>query len=149
MPLISYNYASGNVKRMKNTLSFTVKISLSFMVMVSVFYYFGAGFLTSLFMKNDAIISYGTRFLHGLCIGLPFLCMDFLAVGVFQACGMGKKAFVFALLRKIILEIPALYILNWLIPLYGLAYAQFTAEVILAVAAVITLLGIFRRLENS
>lgn len=149
MPLISYNYASANVKRMKNTLSFTVKISLSFMVMVSVFYYFGAGFLTSLFMKNDAIISYGTRFLHGLCIGLPFLCMDFLAVGVFQACGMGKKAFVFALLRKIILEIPALYILNWLIPLYGLAYAQFTAEVILAVAAVITLLGIFRRLENS
>lgn len=147
MPLISYSYSSGNIKRMKDTLNFTIKISLSFMAAISIFYYFGAGFLTSLFMENTAIISYGTRFLHGLCIGLPFLCMDFLAVGVFQACGMGKKAFVFALLRKIVLEIPALYILNWLFPLYGLAYAQFTAEVILAVAAVITLLGIFKKIK--
>lgn len=147
MPLISYSYSSGNIKRMKDTLTFTIKISLSFMIIISAFYYFGAGFLTSLFMENTAIIAYGTRFLHGLCIGLPFLCMDFLAVGVFQACGMGKKAFVFALLRKILLEIPALYILNWLFPLYGLAYAQFTAEVILAVAAVITLLGIFKKIK--
>ena len=147
MPLISYSYSSGNIKRMKDTLTFTIKISLSFMIIISAFYYFGAGFLTSLFMENTAIIAYGTWFLHGLCIGLPFLCMDFLAVGVFQACGMGKKAFVFALLRKIVLEIPALYILNWLFPLYGLAYAQFTAEVILAVAAVITLLGIFKKIK--
>ncbi len=147
MPLISYSYSSGNIKRMKDTLTFTIKISLSFMIIISAFYYFGAGFLTSLFMENTAIIAYGTRFLHGLCIGLPFLCMDFLAVGIFQACGMGKKAFVFALLRKIVLEIPALYILNWLFPLYGLAYAQFTAEVILAVAAVITLLGIFKKIK--
>ncbi|MBD5463520.1 MAG: MATE family efflux transporter [Lachnospiraceae bacterium] len=147
MPLISYSYSSGNIKRMKDTLTFTIKISLSFMIIISAFYYLSAGFLTSLFMENTAIIAYGTRFLHGLCIGLPFLCMDFLAVGVFQACGMGKKAFVFALLRKIVLEIPALYILNWLFPLYGLAYAQFTAEVILAVAAVITLLGIFKKIK--
>ena len=33
--------------------------------------------------------------------------MDFLAVGVFQACGMGGKSLLFAVLRKIVLEIPA------------------------------------------
>ncbi len=149
MPLISYNYSSGNVKRMKRSLLFTIKIALSFLLCVSVCYYFGAGFLIRLFMKNDAIVSYGASFLHGLCLGTPFLCMDFIAVGVFQACGMGKKAFFFALLRKIILEIPALYLLNWLFPLYGLAYAQLTAEVILALAAVITLVRIFRKLQTS
>ena len=62
---------------------------------------------------------------------------------------MGKKALVFAVMRKIILEIPALYILNWLMPLYGLAYAQFTAELILAVAAVIVLLRMFRAMERE
>ena len=77
--------------------------------------------------------------IYGLCLALPFLCMDFLAVGVFQACGMGRKALIFALLRKIVLEIPALYLLNWLFPLYGLAYAQFAAEVILSMAAVLVL----------
>lgn len=147
MPLISYNYASGNVKRMKKTLLFSVKITLSFMILVSIGFYFGAGNLTSLFMKNSVIVEYGTRFLRGLCLGIPFLCMDFLAVGVFQACGLGKKALIFAILRKIVLEIPALFILNYLFPLYGLAYAQFVAEFILAAAAVMVLWRLFKKLE--
>ena len=83
-----------------------------------------------------------------MCLGLPFLCMDFLAVGVFQACGMGGKALAFAILRKIVLEIPALCILGSLFPLYGLAYAQFTAEVVLATAAVLVLARLFRGLEK-
>lgn len=147
MPLISYNYASGNIKRMKQTIMFAVKIAISFMVIVSVGYYLKAGTLISLFMKNEAIIAYGTRFLRGLCLATPFLCMDFIAVGVFQACGMGGKALVFAILRKIVLEIPALYILNYLFPLYGLAYAQFAAELILAMAAVGVLARMFQKLR--
>ena len=75
--------------------------------------------------------------------------MDFLAVGVFQALGKGKYALVFALLRKIVLEIPALILLNKLFPLYGLAYAQLTAELMLAIAAVIVLVRLFRKLEKS
>jgi putative MATE family efflux protein len=149
MPLISYNYASGNIKRMKDTLIFTVKITLSFMILVSAGYYLGAGPLTSLFMKSPAIIEYGARFLRGLCLGTPFLCMDFLAVGVFQACGLGKKSFLFAILRKIVLEIPALFLLNYFFPLYGLAYAQLAAEFILAIAAVIVLIRLFRQLEQT
>ena len=149
MPLVSYNYASGNIKRMKKTVVFTAKINLTFMASLSVIYWVGAGFLISLFMKNPSIIAYGSRFLRGLCLGMTFLCMDFLAVGVFQACGLGQKSLLFAILRKIALEIPALFILNWLFPLYGLAYAQFAAESILAAAAVIVLLRLFRRLEKE
>lgn len=149
MPLISYNYASGNIDRMKKTLLFSVKISISFMVVAAVFFYFGAGWLTSLFMENDTIVAYGTKLLRGLCLCLPFLCMDFLAVGVFQACGLGRKALVFALLRKIVLEIPAIYLLNKLFPLYGLAYAQPAAEIVLAVAAVVTLVQLFRKLYRE
>ncbi|MDE6254505.1 MAG: MATE family efflux transporter [Lachnospiraceae bacterium] len=148
MPLISYNYAGGNIKRMKQTLVFAVKVSLSFMGVVSIGYYIGAGSLISLFMKSRVIVEYGTKFLQGMCLGIPFLCMDFLAVNVFQACGLGKKSFIFAVLRKIVLEIPALFILNKLFPLYGLAYAQLTAEVILAAAAVIVLLRLFKKLET-
>lgn len=125
MPLISYNYASGNTARMKKTLTFSAKLSLSFLVVMTAGYYFKSDFFIRLFMNNDTIVAHGSRFLHGFCLGLPFLCMDFLAVGVFQSCGMGKRALLFAILRKIVLEIPALYILNRLFPLYGLAYAQF------------------------
>ena len=149
MPLISYNYSSGNVSRMKNTLLFTVKVAMSFMVIVAVGYFAGAAELTRMFMQNEAIVGYGTRFLRGFCLGLPFLCMDFIAVGVFQASGLGRESLIFAILRKIVLEIPALFILNKLFPLYGLAYAQLCAEVILSVTAVVVLVRLFRRLQKD
>ena len=149
MPLISYNYAAGNYKRMKKTLIFSAQLSVIFLTAASVGFYIGAEELISQFMEIDIIIEYGSRFLRGFCIATPFLAMDFLAVGVFQACGMGKKSFIFAVMRKIILEIPALYILNYLFPLYGLAYAQFAAEIILAAAAVIFLVRIFRELDKT
>ena len=148
MPLISYNYASGNTRRMKKTFFFTARISLSFLFLVMIAYLVFAGNLVRMFMDNEQIVAYGTSFLRGMCLAMPFLCMDFLAVGVFQACGLGKEAFIFAVLRKIVLEIPALFILNWLFPLYGLAYAQLVAEVILAAAAIIVLARLFRRLER-
>lgn len=141
MPLISYNYASGNRKRMKQTIMFSARNTISILAAVAVCYYLGAGFWIRLFMKKESIVAYGTSFLRGLCLALPFLCMDFLAVGVFQAVGMGKKAFFFAILRKIIMEIPAIFILNKLFPLYGLAYAQPVTEVILAAAAILVLRG--------
>lgn len=144
MPLISYNYAAGNRKRMKQTIVFSGKSTISFLAVISVCFYLGAGFWMRLFIQNESIVAYGTSFLQGMCLALPFLCMDFLAVGVFQAVGMGKKAFFFAILRKIIMEIPALILLNRLFPLYGLAYAQTVTEVILAVAAVLVLRNMFR-----
>lgn len=149
MPLISYNYASKNIDRMKKSLAFTAKVMLIFMIPVTVIYFFGAGTIISWFMRNDTIIAYGTRFMHGLCLSVPLLCVDFLAVGVFQACGFGKKSFIFAILRKIVLEIPALFILNYFFPLYGLAYAQLTSEAVLSVAAVIVVVRLFKKLDKK
>ena len=134
---------------MKETIFFTIKTLLPFLVVVSLGYFAGAGVLTRAFMDNEAIVAYGTKFLRGFCLGLPFLCMDFLAVGVFQAVGMGKAALSFAILRKIVLEIPALYLLNSLFPLYGLSYAQLVAELVLSIASVIMLARIFRRMQRE
>lgn len=149
MPLISYNYASGNIKRMKKTFMFTAKISLGFILAVMLTFVFAAEPIISMFMKNESIVAYGAAFQRGFCFALPFLCIDFLALGVFQSCGMGMKSFIFAVVRKIVLEIPALFVLNWLFPLYGLAYAQFVAELILGTIAVVVLVRMFRRLERE
>ena len=123
MPLVSYNWASGN----------------------TVIFYAGAPLFVSLFMKSEVIVGYGTRFLRGFCLGIPLLTVDFLAVGVFQAVGMGSKSFMFAVLRKLVLEIPLILILNHLFPLYGLAYSQFGSEAVMASLAIITLRSIISK----
>lgn len=149
MPLISYNYSARNIERMKNTLTTTLKIALTFIVVVVAGYYFQSRFFISMFMSNQTIVDYGSNFLRNFCLGLPFLCIDFVAVGVFQAVGMGKESLFFAIMRKIILEIPALIILNQLIPLYGLSLAQFTSEIILASLAFVVLSKLFKKLSNE
>lgn len=145
MPLISYNYASGNRRRMKDALFFAGKISLSFLTAVSVLFFFSAGALTRFFIDDAETVAYGAHFLRGFCLALPFLCVDFMAVGTFQAVGMGKESLFFAISRKVILEIPLLYLLNYLFPLYGLPFAQVITEMILAVLAVIVLARFLKR----
>ena len=147
MPLVSYNYGSGNSARLKEAVVFAAKVSLGFMALSSAFCFLASGTLVGLFMKTEAVVAFGSRFLRRMCLGQPLLAMDFLAVGVFQACGLGRYALLFAILRKIVLEIPALYVLNALFPLYGLALAQTAAELVLAVAAVAMLLRLFRRMS--
>ncbi len=149
MPLVSYNFASGNRKRMKKTILFALKIMLPILAVITVIYFAGSDLLISLFMQNDSIIAYGGRFLKGFSLGLMFLCVDFLAVGVFQALGFGRYALAFAIMRKIVLEIPALFILNWLFPLYGLASAQSVAELVLAMCAIFMLRHIFRKYGDT
>lgn len=149
MPLVSYNYSSGNTARMKKTVTFATKATTALMVLAAAGCYFGAEGLMKLFIDNSSIVNYGKSFLRGLSIAQPFLNMDFMAVGVFQATGMGSLSLIFAVLRKIVLEIPAIVLLNKVFPLYGLAYAQAAAEIILAAAAAAVLIKIFKKLEKN
>ncbi|MGN0976740.1 MAG: MATE family efflux transporter [Faecousia sp.] len=149
MPLVSYNYASGNRKRMKNSVLFAAGIVVPFMLAVMAVYFLGAPTLIRLFMKNQEIVDYGARFLRVMCLSTLFLCVDFLAVGVFQALGMGRNALIFAILRKVVLEIPLLFIMNAVYPLYGLPFAQLITEIILAAAALVMLQRIFRQDETG
>jgi len=89
------------------------------------------------FVQNFADLEIVSHAFAGIRVCVCVLILD-------AVIKLGKKALVFALLRKIILEIPALYLLNALWPLYGLAYAQTTAEVVLAAAAVGVLARMFR-----
>lgn len=149
MPLVSYNYASGNHRRMKQGIFFSARIVILGLALVALAYFLFSGFFISIFMNNEAVLEYGSRFLHGFALGVPFLGIDFLAVAVFQAVGKGLYSFLFAIMRKIILEIPALIILNSLFPLFGLAYAQFAAETVMAVLAVATLTHLLRKLSRG
>ena len=149
MPLISYTFSSNNIPRMKHAVSFARKAALTIIISVALLFFLFPGFWVELFMKDATIVEYGSHLLRRFCMGLPFLSIDFLAVGVFQAVGMGRESLLFAILRKVVLDIPALFILNALFGLYGLASAQFCAEVILATAAILVLRRLFKRLEES
>lgn len=135
MPLVGYNYASKNIKRLKETVVF------SFIAFISLMFVAGAGFyifsenLISIFMKNEIIIKYGGGFLKGFALAIPFLSFDFMAIAIIQACGKGKLSLIFAIARKVLLEIPAMIILEKMFGMYGMAYGQLVSEFVLSIAA--------------
>ena len=148
MPLISYNYASGNAKRMKSVFLFTTAVTITTMTVLSSLLFIFSRPLVGWFMADADVITHGSIYLRILSVAYLLLSIDFMAVGVFQACGMGKKALLFAILRKVVLEIPLLFLLNRLIPVYGIACAQPIAEFVLSIAAALTLVRIFSQADR-
>lgn len=144
MPLIGYNYTAKNKQRIKQALSVTVKISMVVVFILVLFFFGFSNLVMTMFMKNELVVKYGSAFLKGLILATPFFSMDFLGVGVFQACGLGKYALYFAVARKIVLEIPGMLILNIVFPMYGVAYAQLFTEIILSIASVMLIKKIVR-----
>ena len=149
MPLVSYNYTSGNRKRMKDAITFVTKITVVLaLAMTAVLFVFSSGLIRA-FMDSDPVVTYGGPLLRRMSIGVTFLAVDFLAVGVFQSIGKGSYSLIFAILRKVVLEIPAIILLNYLMPLYGMGYAAVVSEFVLAVAAILLLRRICAGKENE
>lgn len=147
-PLIGYNYASGDVRRVKTAIRFTRAANLVVIIATGLLYFCFPAFFISLFINNQTIIDHGVKLLRGFTLALPLLSIDFFSVAIFQATGMGKAALIFAVLRKIVLEIPLLFLMNHIYPLYGLPYAQVITEVILASVSFIFIAKLYKEMES-
>ncbi len=149
MPLVSYTWASGDNERMKNAIYLAFRVILLSMASTAALFFLFAPDLIALFMKNSTIVGYGMRFLRVFSLAIPFLSIDFLAVGVFQAVGMGMKSFAFAIMRKLVLEIPLLFILGHAWPLYGLSFAQPVSELVMCTLAIFSLRKIIESAQKG
>lgn len=149
MPLIGYNYGSGNTSRMKEAWLFTVKTATVVMVSVMTLYLLIPETLVGLFIQNRPVIQIGAGLLRGMCLALPFYGFTSIAIGVFQACGMGGSSLLIALCRQVVLMIPSILLLDWAFGLYGIAYSYLVSEVILVTVSVFLLRRLFRGFENN
>lgn len=144
MPLISFNYTSRRPDRFEEAIWFAVKLMVPCMAVIAVLGWIWSGTLIRIFIKSTEIIAYGKLFLRGFCASMPFMLADFMAVGVFQSVGLGSKALAFAVLRKIVFEIPAIFLLNRFFYEYGITYAGLISESILAVCGAVMVRKIIR-----
>ena len=149
MPLVSYTYTARNYQRFRSAIGFLARLLIPTMLVASIGVWIGAPWLIRLFIADADVISYGVGFLRAMIIAVPFLILDFLVVGVCQAIGRGITSLIFAILRKLVLEIPATIILNAVFGISALAYGAFSAELVMSVAGMITLLQIFRKFKAS
>lgn len=131
LPLIGYNFASGNKKRMRSTvyLSAAMSITISTLCMVACIM-FSKPMIDIFLQSGTESHAYGETFLRILCIGAPFSAWAYTVISFFQATGHMMKSLVLALMRKGILDIPLMFILNRVLPVYGIVAATPAADIL-------------------
>lgn len=141
LPLIAYNYASKNSKRMYNALRLSVMLSVIMATLCTIASLLLSRELIGVFIHHaSASLDYGSVFLRILCIGGPFSALAYMLISFFQAVERGQQSLILALLRKGILDIPLLFLLNFLFPPFGLAWATPIADIFCSVVAILLFL---------
>ncbi len=137
LPLISFNYASGNHKRMKDAVMISMGISVTLSALCMAVSLAFSQQLVGLFIQHgsDSVV-YGARFLRILCLGSLFSAFAYAVISFFQAVGCGMKSFVLAIMRKGVVDIPLMFLLNTLCPVYGVVWATPIADLLCSIAAI-------------
>ena len=145
LPLISYNYASGNTERMRRAFLISTGISIGLAtVCMAVNLAFGERFV-GLFIQGGTSLVYGARFLRILCLGCPFSACAYAIISFFQAVGFGFRSFTLAILRKGLLDIPLMFLLRLTDPAAGIVWATPIADTVCCAAAVFLIATFLRR----
>ena len=137
LPLIAYNYGARKYERMQKTIRFTASVALCFTICCTILFRLFARQFITFFINEPASAEFGTRFLSVLAFAAPLCALSYMANTIFQAAGKRRSSFILSIMRKGVMDIPAMYIFKMLIGLNGVTWATPFAEVTSAVTALI------------
>ena len=149
VPLVAYNYAAKNHTRMRRFFSAALLAGLVVSVLSVVLYYFTAPWLIRAFIKDAATVAYGAEFLQARCFATPFMFLSFHMVHFMQAVDRGKTSFHLAVIRQICLNIPILFLMNWLFGMTGIVWTQLTADILNVIISYIIYFRVLRQLPKD
>lgn len=145
LPLIAYNFASGNRERMNKAVRFALTRGIACAVICFALCEAFAPFIVRFFVDDASSVQYGAEFVRLRTLALPFITVEFMLIAVFQGIGGAKQALFLSLFRKGILDLPLMIFFNLLWPMYGLMLVQPFMECCGAIIAVV----LYKKLQNS
>ena len=145
VPLVAYNYGSGNFDRMREFLSLAAKTVLSFSCACATIFWLLAPQCIELFISDTATVTQGAEFLRGRCLALPFMMAGYLIVNYMNAVNRGKISFLIAVIRHIVIIIPVMLLMNHIWGMTGLIWSQLTSDILSTMIALL----IFRRVNRE
>lgn len=135
LPLLAYNYSSGNQQRRRSAFRFGTTVSFLFSLLCLIVYEIFAPELSLLFISDPLTIAYSAGFLRRMVTAMPMMSVCYPMIIQFQAMGKFKESLVCSVIRKGVLDIPLLFLMNALSGLYGCMWVQPIVDMISLVAA--------------
>ena len=134
MPIIAYNYSSGNRDRMNSTIKTARIWGLIVSGVAIVLFELFASPLTRLFLNTrtgeEALVTIGfaSLFLRIRCLASPFQFLNYHTSYSMQAMGKGRATVIHAVVRELVFYIPLMFLLDRLFGEVGLASALVAGE---------------------
>lgn len=137
LPMLAYNYAAGNQKRRQQAFRFGCTIAVGFALLcVAVFEIF-APQLTGIFIDDAVTVGYASQFLRRMVLAMPLMSLSYPMIIQFQAMGKVKESLICSILRKGVLDIPLLFLMDAILPLYGCMWVQPIVDTVALSAALV------------
>ena len=128
MPLVAYNYSAGNEKRMNDAIRLSRNLGLAIAAVSIVLYELFAVQFSHLFIADSQTVELASQFLRIRVLATPLMFLSFFTVYLFQAFGRGRISLVLGVTRWLGFNIPMLFLLNALFGMFGVVWAQVTAD---------------------
>lgn len=145
LPLLAYNHAAGNTARRSQAFRFGTLTAVSFSLCCLILFELFAEPLVGLFIKNPQTVAYGASFLRLMVTAMPMMSVCYPMIVQFQAMGKAGESLICSVLRKGVLDIPLLFIMDALLPLYGCMLVQPTVDSISLIVALL----LYRRIRKG
>ena len=149
MPLLGYNYAAKNSRRMRDAAKNALMLAVGFSAICAAVFIIFSPFFVKLFIQEAVTVSHGVYFLRIMCVSTPLMAVGFHMITLFQAVGESRPALVLSVLRKGLVDIPLMLLFNLAYPLMGLAFVQPAAEFIAMAAAILFYARFTRRIRSQ
>lgn len=95
-----------------------------------VFYRIFAAHIIGVFISEADTVRFGTEFLQSRCFATPFMFLSFHMVHFIQAVDRGKASFQVTVIRQICLNIPVLFLMDFLFGMSGIVWTQLIADLV-------------------
>ena len=149
-PIISYNYGSGNKKRVKSAFLRMLAITFTGMFVFCGLAVVCPGIYAGIFTNNKALTELTVQVMPTYFLGMTLFGIQSACQATFIALGQAKVSMFIALLRKVILLIPLAIILPRFMGVMGIYRAEPVADVLsvltTAILFLITVKKIFGRM---
>lgn len=147
LPLIGYNYTSGNIKRMKQSIKADTVYSFAVAFVGMILLYFLAVPISRCFIADTETVQYGQQFLKIICLACPTTSINFMVITIFQAVGQRAKPLILSLLRKGSVDVLFMMLFNHTFGIKGIAWATPVVDWIAFVISLMLIIPFLKKLN--
>ncbi len=149
LPLVGYTYASKNYKRLREVLKTAFKYSMIVAFFCTVMLFVFAVPISRFFINDTETIDYSQRFLRIICTSCTAISITTLVITIFQATGQKMQPTILSIVKRGIVDVILMYLMNSLLGVNGIPWATFITDYIEMMVAIILFIPYWKKIKDA